>query len=168
MTSASPSAAAHALPDQILPEVWSRSSSLHVGITFACDHPVDRLGLIPVDDDAERAVTGCAIASLAAARLATSRLTAEDFHHPSLWHLVTLAANQPVAPGEQRTQMVADKAGVPAAWLQQLVDQRPVARDTNGWYATRVRAAAVARRRIRFHLDQLARLGVDTDTLTRP
>lgn len=110
------------------------------------------------DPYAEAVIAGCAIDSPEAAALAHSRLTAADFHDPSLADLfacsLDLPAEQPDHHAdpygpmlhEQRAHAAAQHCDIRPDDIAQILAWRPVMADTAGTYAHRVLAAAQARR----------------------
>lgn len=148
--------------------------------------PVDGR-LVPVDVAAEMTVAGCAVASVEGAVLAVERLTSRDFYDGRAWHAIDAAAQlspdvvddddvwcAAARSGDwtltchgcvRRADAVADRTGLPLAWLTGVVSGRAVCVDRSGWHARRVRAAAMAREQIRAELARLEPLGVDIAAL---
>lgn len=149
---------------------------------------VDPAGLVITDDEAELTVAGCALAHAESAALAVSRLDPGQFHDGRYWAAIDAAAQVvDVADGEDewadalatgdfalvvngcaaRVAVVAAMTGLPPALLRQWVTGRTVDRDANGWFASRVAAAAEARTEVRALLARAETLDVDLAPLTR-
>lgn len=106
---------------------------------------------VPFDEEAERIVVGCAIASHAGYRHASMAVRFEDFYKPAHRALFRSCEQlreldrSDVDTLEQRILTAARLALVPTAEVRSLVDDRPVMWDRSGSYAARVRHAALDR-----------------------
>lgn len=149
---------------------------------------VDPAGLVITDDHAELTVAGCAIFHAEEAAAAVARLDAGQFHDGRYWQAIDAAAaldaglrdddatwEAAATDGDfyviqgcsRRTAAVAAATGLPEALLRQWVRGRSVERDSTGWFASRVAAAAEARSEVRGLLDRAESLDVDLSPLRR-
>lgn len=98
---------------------------------------------IPWDQEAEESVVGIAVGSAAGARLATERLTPEDFYRPAYGRVLEITSQLTGMVGEERRiSTIARLAGIHHRELAALVENRPCSFDTNGEWAHRVKSAA--------------------------
>lgn len=142
-------------------------------------HLID--GTVAVDPAAEHTVAWSSLWRRRQADLTLERLTRADFHQPLLWTIVEAAAAAPdtrdrdidvppngpahetrffLASCLQRTEWVARETGISILFLAKVETGAVADGDTNGWYATRVRAAAAERDEVRQLLDGLADRGL--------
>lgn len=149
---------------------------------------VDPAGLVITDDEAETTVAGCALASAGAAAGAVARLEGADFHDSRCWAAIVAAAaldpepdtdaewEQACATNDfglvvhgcaRRVARVAAVTGLEPALLASWVTGRTVERDGHGWFASRVSAAAEARRQVRALLSRAEELDIDLTPLHR-
>jgi replicative DNA helicase len=141
-------------------------------------------GPVYVDDEAERTVAGCAIASAEGAAQARSRLAQADFYDGRYWGVIEATADLAAVVDDgsywAEAQREADhtlvahgcaarvdrlSATFGRAWLRALVTDRAVYADTSGFYADRVRRAAQVRHEVSAHLAALEALGVNVGWL---
>lgn len=116
--------------------------------------------VVPWDEQAERTVIGCALATPAGARLARARLSPDDFYRPAhAWLFAVLDRVDHLDASEERARSAAGLAGVDCSLAEQLVEERAVMWDRSGSYAARVAATARARLVMHQASDVVNRLG---------
>jgi replicative DNA helicase len=102
---------------------------------------------VPFDELAERIVIGCAVATPVGARLQLGRVTAGDFYRPAHGRLLEACRQiEHLNDPDERVLAVAEITGVPIAYVQQLVDDRPVMHGRLPGPANRVLDAARRRK----------------------
>lgn len=122
-----------------------------------------------LDDHAERTLAACAAFSQTAARAALARVAPGDVYDLRCWQVIVAAADiadhtpEPTVDPWWREDAVADAAGIHRHDLRAWCTTAPVAADTNGAVAARVRHAAIRRHRIAELVAELEDLGVTTN-----
>ena len=119
---------------------------------------------LPLAEDAEQHLAGCAAASRAAALMALDRVSMFDFADQRCWEVIVAGAVSEIDDTEERIEAIARRVEMEPALLRHWVDQRPVMADKSGSIARKVTTAAEHRHRVLAMVRDLEALGAELVT----